>query len=177
MLPALFPLFDSGWLGLVGSMPQLPIRPPCLTTPSERDTDRWRDGTAGERCEARSCDCTQSGSSCKTWSNTAKACKGMLRMGCIDTASLAYEQSVLSTVPASAREHSNLRDSITNWCVALVCRPNPAGLPPAPKALADARPNGWPGFQARLSHRGPDDSPVKTGCECNRDFAPMMRCR
>jgi hypothetical protein len=29
-------------------------------------------------------------------------------MGRIDTASLAYEQSVLKTNPASAREHSNL---------------------------------------------------------------------
>jgi hypothetical protein len=60
-------------------------------------------------------------------------------MGRIDTASLAYEQSVLKTSPAVARVHSNIHDSITNWCVALVCWPNPAGLPAAPKALAGAR--------------------------------------
>jgi hypothetical protein len=36
---------------------------------------------------------------------------------------------------------------------------------PAPKALADARPNGWPGIQARLSPGFRDEPSVKTGCE------------
>ena len=59
-------------------------------------------------------------------------------MGRLKAACLAYEHSVLSTNPAAARKHSNIRDSITNWCVALVCRSNPAGLPTAPTALAGA---------------------------------------
>ena len=64
-------------------------------------------------------------------------------MGRIDAASLAYGRSVLSTNPAAAREHSNICDSITNWCVALVCRPDPAGLPPASAALGGAGATGW----------------------------------
>ena len=35
-------------------------------------------------------------------------------------------------------KHSNIHDSITNRCVALVCWSNPAGLPTAPTALAGA---------------------------------------
>jgi len=49
----------------------------------------------------------------------------------LKAASFAYEHSVLSTNPTAARKHSNIRDSITNRCVALVCRSNPAGPPSA----------------------------------------------
>ena len=83
----------------------------------------------------------------------------------LKAASLAYEQSVLSTNPAAACKHSNIRDSITNRCVALVCRLNPAGLRTAPTALADASPNGSPGIQSRLSPGFRDEPSVKTGCE------------
>jgi hypothetical protein len=67
----------------------------------------------------------------------------MLGMGRIDAAGLAYEQSVLSTNSAAACEPSNVGDSITNRCVALVRRPDPAGLSPAPKTLAGAGGTGW----------------------------------
>src|SRR5437762_793826 len=74
----------------------------------------------------------------------------MLRMGRIDTASLAYEQSVLKTNPAAAPEHSNIRDSITNWCVALVRRPDSAGLPSGSEALACVSGTGQ-NFRIKLS--------------------------
>ena len=60
-------------------------------------------------------------------------------MGRIDTASLAYEQSVLSTNPASAIANVEPQLSIADWGVTLVCRPHSAGLPSAPKALARRR--------------------------------------
>ena len=66
----------------------------------------------------------------------------MLRMGRIDTTRLAHEQSVLSTDPAAASENSNICDSITNWCLALVRRPDSAGLLPSPTALGGARKTG-----------------------------------
>ena len=91
--------------------------------------------TPDSRCEPGSRSCTQPGSSCKTWGNAAQACKGMLRMGRVDAAILAYKRSVRQKNPAFACEHSNFCDSITDWCIALVRRPAPAGLPPAPKAL------------------------------------------
>jgi hypothetical protein len=73
-----------------------------------------------------------------TSAREATARSGMLGMGRIDAASLAYERSVLATNPAAAREHSNICDSITNWCLALVCRQDPARLPAASTALASA---------------------------------------
>ena len=73
-------------------------------------------------------------------------------MGRIDTASLAYEQGVLSTNPASSREHSNLRDSITNWCVALVCGQNPGRLSTAPTTLAGVGTAGWNFRIGRVFH-------------------------
>ena len=59
----------------------------------------------------------------------------------------------------------------------LVRRPHSAGLPSAPKAFADARPNGWLGFQARLSPGVPDDLPVKTGCEFPWACGPAMEMK
>ena len=104
-------------------------------------------------------------------------------MGRIDAASLAYEQSVLKTNPAAAREHSNIRDSITNRCVALVCWSNPAGLPTAPTALAGASGVGQ-NFRIELTFLKPislDGSrSLKTNVprlrpvnECNRDFTTV----
>ena len=49
---------------------------------------------------------------------------------------LAYQRSVLATNPAASREHSHISNSITNWCLALVCRPNPGRLSPTSEALA-----------------------------------------
>jgi hypothetical protein len=56
-------------------------------------------------------------------------------MGCLEATSLAYERGVLTTNPAAAREHSNICDSITNWCLSLVCRPDSARLHPSSTAL------------------------------------------
>jgi hypothetical protein len=47
----------------------------------------------------------------------AQACS---EMGHIETTSLAYQRSVLATNAATARGHSNMCDSITNWCLAVV---------------------------------------------------------
>jgi hypothetical protein len=58
-----------------------------------------------------------------------------LLVGCIDATNLAYERSVLASNPAAAREHSNICDSITTWCLPLVCGQDPARLPPASEAL------------------------------------------
>src|ERR1019366_1453768 len=64
---------------------------------------------------------------------------GVLGMGRIEATTLAHERSVLATNPTAAREHSNVCYSITNWCLALVCRSNPARLLPTSEALAGAR--------------------------------------
>jgi hypothetical protein len=59
-------------------------------------------------------------------------------MGRIEATSLAHERSLLATNPAATCEHSNRCDSVTNWCLALVCRPDSARLPPSSTALAGA---------------------------------------
>jgi hypothetical protein len=64
-------------------------------------------------------------------------------MGRVEATGMAYERSILAANPADSREHSNICDSITNWCVALVCRPDPAGLPAASAALGRAGATGW----------------------------------
>jgi hypothetical protein len=106
-------------------------------------------------------------------------------MGRLNAASLAHEQSVLSTGPAAAREHSNIHDSLTNRCVTLVCWSNPAGLPTAPTALAGASGVGQ-NFRKELTFLervSLDGSPsLKTNVprlrpvnECNRDLSSTER--
>jgi hypothetical protein len=52
-------------------------------------------------------------------------------MGRIEATSVAHERSVLATNPAATCEHSNICDSVTNWGLALVRRPDAARLPPS----------------------------------------------
>jgi hypothetical protein len=52
--------------------------------------------------------------------------------------------TVLATNPAATREHSHIRDSITNWRLTLVRGPNPERLSSTSEALAGAGGTGWP---------------------------------
>jgi len=49
-------------------------------------------------------------------------------MGRIEATNMAYQRSVRATNPAAARGNSHICYSLTNWCLALVCRPDPARL-------------------------------------------------
>src|ERR1700693_201192 len=67
----------------------------------------------------------------------------MLGMGRIEAATLAYERSILATDSAASRQHFNVCDSITNWCLTLVRGQDPARLPPASEALAGTYGTYW----------------------------------
>jgi hypothetical protein len=64
-------------------------------------------------------------------------------MGRIEATGLAYWRSVRGTNPAVAEEDFHIHDSLTNWRLALVCRPDPARLSPASEALAGAGGTSW----------------------------------
>jgi hypothetical protein len=87
--------------------------------------------------------CTQPGTSCQTSGFTSTARKDMLGMGLIETTSLAYERSVLATNATAAREHSNICDSITNWCLALVHRPLRRGYSPQRERVRQHKCAAW----------------------------------
>ena len=70
-----------------------------------------------------------------TSAREATARSGMLGIGRIDAASLAYERSVLATNPAATGERFNIRHSITDRSIPLVRGQDPARLPPASEAL------------------------------------------
>jgi hypothetical protein len=61
----------------------------------------------------------------------------------VETTGVAYERSILATDPATSREYPHICNSITNWCLAMVCRPNPRRLSPPSEALAGAGQFGW----------------------------------
>jgi hypothetical protein len=70
-------------------------------------------------------------------------------MGSIHATSLAYRRSVHTANPAVAQEYLHVRYLLTNWSIALVCRPDPARLLPASTALAGA--GGTGGGEVRQS--------------------------
>ncbi len=95
--------------------------------------------------------CTQPGISCQKCDLVSKARTSILRVGRIKPTSLAHERSVRSANPASTSERTNIRDSITNWCFALVPRTDPARLPPSSTALAGA--GGTRGPHTPVTHK------------------------
>jgi hypothetical protein len=97
--------------------------------------------------------CPQPGSSCQAWGETAKTCKGMHGMGCIDAASLDYQGGIHRENSTPARANVNLRYCIADWSVALVRRPYPPRLPAASEALEGAGGTGA-GFVSPVKSEG-----------------------
>lgn len=96
----------------------------------------------------------------------------MFRMGPLDAASLAYQGNLLRTGPAATYERWSISDSITHWCIALVCGPDPAGLPPASQALESA---GGTREGVRPVASSPDFGKVRTKGELERGLVVISR--
>jgi HsdM N-terminal domain len=92
-----------------------------------------------------------------TSAREATARTGVLGMGRIHAACLAYERSLLATNSAATREHPNRCGSVTHWCLALVCRPNPARLSPTSEALAVAGGTRWDFSGSVTARDGPPE--------------------